>query len=101
MKQSMLLSIFFICSFFWLSATELPRPADPKAIFEKLWIDYDVYEDGVKGMKIHVKFTAYEMLNMDAYLAIYFEFDEEIGGYFKDKNSNTITRPEKLRSTEA
>ena len=87
MKQSLLLSIFSICSFFWLSATEIPRPADPNATFEKLWIDYDVYEDGVKGMKIHVKFTAYEMLNMDAYLAIYFEFDDEIGGYLKDKNS--------------
>ena len=87
MKQNMLLSIFSICSFFWLSAAELPRPADPNATFEKLWIDYDVYEDGVKGMKIHVKFTAYEMLNMDAFLAIYFEFDDEIGGYLKDKNS--------------
>lgn len=58
----------------------------PSATFDKLWVDYDVTEDGLKGMRIHVKFTAYDMLNTDAYLAIYFEYDNEMGGYLKDKN---------------
>jgi len=38
-------------------------------------------------MRIHIKFTTYEMMNMDAYMAIYFEHDDELGGYLKDKNS--------------
>ena len=47
--------------------------AEPRATFEKIWVDYDVTEDGWKGMRIHVKFSTYEMKGMDAYLAIYFE----------------------------
>jgi hypothetical protein len=87
MKRNFLLGILSVCSFLNISANETFRKAGPSATFDKLWIDYNVYEDGVKGMKIHVKFTAYEMLNMDAYLAIYFEYDDELGGYLKDKNS--------------
>lgn len=68
-------------------ATGVSKTTAPYATFDKLWIDYDVYENNVKGMKIHVKFTCYEMLNMDAYMAIYFEYDDEVGGYLKDKNS--------------
>ena len=79
--------IVSLCASLLLSAKNTSTKAAPYATFDKLWIDYDVYEENVKGMKIHVKFTAYEMLNMDAYLAIYFEHDDEIGGYLKDKNS--------------
>ena len=60
----------------------------PSATFEKLWVDYDITEDGLKGMRIHLKFTTYGMLNLDAYLAIYFEFDDEDGGTLKDKNKS-------------
>ncbi len=87
MKQIILVGIFSLCSLVSLTAKEISKPAAPYATFDKLWIDYNVVEDGVKGMRIHVKFTAYEMLNLDAYLAIYFEYDDEIGGYLKDKNS--------------
>ena len=89
MKKIFLTSAIGILSLFptlFLSATDI-KTTGPSATFDKLWIDYDVYDNGVKGMKIHVKFTAYEMQNMDAYLAIYFEFDDEVGGYLKDKNS--------------
>jgi hypothetical protein len=48
-----------------------------------------VYDNGIKGMKIHVKFTAYEMMNMDAYLAIYFQSDDENATWLMDKNKNT------------
>jgi len=61
--------------------------ADPRASFEKIWVDYDVVEEGSKGMRIHVKFTAYEMLGMDAYMAIYFEYNNEAATTLKDKNS--------------
>ena len=82
-----MVGILAICSFLYISANEIPKTSSPYATFDKLWVDYNVYEDGVKGMKIHVKFTAYEMQSVDAYLAIYFENDDEIGGYLKDKNS--------------
>jgi hypothetical protein len=45
----------------------------PDASLEKLWVDYDVMENGVKGMRIHVNFRVLNMKNIDAYLAIYFE----------------------------
>jgi hypothetical protein len=60
--------------------------AAPRATFEKMWIDYNVTEEGAIGMMLHVKFTAYDMMNMDAFLAIYFEFDDEKGGWLTDKN---------------
>lgn len=87
MKRIILLHALLICIIAPLSATEISKPAAPRATFDKLWVDYDVYDNGVKGMRIHVKFTAYDMLNLDSYLAIYFEYDDEIGGYLKDKNS--------------
>lgn len=41
--------------------------------FEDLWIDYDVTEEGRKGMRIHVKFGIKNMKGVDAYVAVYFE----------------------------
>jgi hypothetical protein len=70
------------------SATPNPTPrttsSTPSASFKDLWVDYGVTEGGVSGMKIHVKFTAYGMKNLDSYLAIYF-LDED-GNYLKDNN---------------
>lgn len=60
--------------------------SEPRASFEKIWVDYDITEGGLKGMRIHVKFTVYDMLNIDAYLAIYFLYNDEIGGAIRDKN---------------
>lgn len=81
------MSILSLCSFLFLSANNTPGRVAPHATFDKLWIDYDVYENSVKGMKIHVRFTAYEMLNMDAYVAIYFKRDDESETWLMDKNS--------------
>jgi len=73
-------------------AKKFPLPAFnkttavPSATFDKMWVDYDITEDGLKGMRIHVKFTAYDMLNMDAYMAIYFAYDGENGVSLNDKN---------------
>jgi hypothetical protein len=71
----------------WLALPE------PRATFDKIWVDYDITEDGVKGMRIHLKFSAYGMKDMDAYVAVYFEYNDEVGGYVKDKN-------QKYNSTE-
>jgi hypothetical protein len=48
-------------------------PAVADATFEKLWVDYDVVENGRKGMRIHVKFRVFNLKGVDSYLAIYFE----------------------------
>ena len=81
------MSILSLCSFLFLSANNSNKNFTPTATFDKLWIDYDVFDNGVKGMKIHVKFTAYEMKNMDAFLAIYFQTDDENSTWLMDKNS--------------
>jgi len=60
--------------------------ADPSARFDSIWVDYDVSEGGVRGMKIHLSFSAYNMKGIDAYLAIYFEYNDDIAGFLKDKN---------------
>jgi hypothetical protein len=42
----------------------------PVFTFDKTWIDYDVFEGGKKGMRIHVKFTVKNMKGVDSYLRI-------------------------------
>ncbi len=59
----------------------------PSADFDSIWVDYDITEEQQLGMRVHVKFTTHEMKGMDAYLAIYFEYNDEIAGILKDKNS--------------
>ena len=71
------------------AATTTPTPrittgSKPSATFKDIWIDSGVTEGGQNGMRVHVKFTAYGMKNLDAYLAIYF-MDED-GNYLKDNN---------------
>jgi hypothetical protein len=62
------------------------RAAEPSAKFERIWIDYDVTQGGVKGMRIHTKFTVYEMKNVPSYLAIYFETSD--GKRLRDNNKS-------------
>jgi len=49
------------------------RTGKPRAEFEKIWVDYNVREKGRLGMRIHVKFSVYNMKDVDSQLAIYFE----------------------------
>lgn len=58
--------------------------AEPRATFERLWVDYDIFENGVKGMRIHVKFSVFEMKNTDAFLAVRFQSSD--GKVLKDKD---------------
>jgi hypothetical protein len=41
--------------------------------FEKMWVDYNVTEKGRYGMRIHVKFSVFNLKGVDSQLAIYFE----------------------------
>jgi hypothetical protein len=45
----------------------------PSAEFEKIWVDYNVRENGRLGMRIHVKFSVYKLKDVDSQLAICFE----------------------------
>jgi hypothetical protein len=57
---------------------------EPSASFERLWIDYDITQGGIKGMRIHVKFKVYDMKGIDGYLAVYFQ--QKDGTPLKDNN---------------
>ena len=61
----------------------------PRATFERMWVDYDVMEGNQNGMRIHVKFTVYELKNTDCQLGIYFQ--DENGNPLKDKNKRLYT----------
>ena len=71
------------------AALQTPTPrttnSKPSAAFKDLWIDYGITEDGVNGMRIHLKFTAYAMRNLNSYVAIYFVDSD--GKYLKDNNN--------------
>ena len=55
------------------TANEKLKSGNPSAAFQKIWVDYDVRQEGRLGMRIHVKFSVYNMKEVDSYLAIYFE----------------------------
>lgn len=90
MKKISCLLFLSFATMFAASAIGIYQPTiskpEPKATFDKIWIDYDITEEGLKGMRIHLKFTTYEMKDMDAYVAVYFLYNDEIGGTVKDKN---------------
>lgn len=64
--------------------TPTPYNTRASATYKDLWVDYGVTEGGQLGMRIHVKFTAYGMKNLNSYLAIYFM--DSAGNYLKDNN---------------
>lgn len=45
----------------------------PTATFDSMWVEYDVTEEGQRGMRIHAKFTVSNMKDVKSYLAFYFE----------------------------
>lgn len=47
-------------------------PDDPKAIFEKVWLEHHVREKGVKGMRIHAKFIVKNRFNIPCDLVPFF-----------------------------
>jgi len=43
------------------------RPAaEPGATFDSIWVDYDVLQDNLRGMKVHPSFSASNMKDMGA-----------------------------------
>jgi hypothetical protein len=56
------------------------------AEFKRMWVDYNVKENGRLGMRIHVSFKTINMKGMPSYLAIYFE--KRDGTPIKTRNKN-------------
>lgn len=95
MKKFICFLIFSVASIIIANATGSPKvhfkSATPSATFDSIWIDYNIKEEAVLGMKIHLKFTAYGMKNMDAYVAVYYTYNDEMAGVLKDKNSKLVS----------
>lgn len=65
------LILFFVGTFFLnFSALAQDSTSAVTVDFDKLWVDYDVRQDGELGMIIHTGFTVHQMLEVDAYLTI-------------------------------
>ncbi|MGI8786530.1 MAG: hypothetical protein ACR2HG_02045 [Pyrinomonadaceae bacterium] len=77
-----LLSIMFAAAY----AQPATKNAAPSITFNRLWVDYDVKEDSVNGMRIHADFKAYGMKGVDSYLAVYFQ--KRDGTSLMDKNGS-------------
>jgi len=91
MKKLFYLLIFLFIVNFNSKAVPFVTGTEAHASFDKLWVDYDVTEDDQLGMRIHVKFTAYEMKDMDAYLAIYFLNKGKNNAALKDNNNKLVS----------
>lgn len=56
--------------------TPTPTPnnnSDIKTSFDRTWVDYNVTENGRKGMRIHVKFSVKNLKGVSSYVAVYFQ----------------------------
>lgn len=51
-----------------------PTPVNnPKVSFDRVWVDYNLTENGRKGMLIHVKFSVKNLKDVKSYVAVYFQ----------------------------
>ena len=53
--------------------TDKRKSGKASAEFEKIWVDYNVKENGRLGMRVHVKFSVFNMKDVDSNLTLYFE----------------------------
>ena len=59
------------------------------ATIKKIWVEYDVYQDGEKGMDIHVNFSVSGMLHKQGTCNVWFYYSDETK--LKDKNDKYAT----------
>ncbi len=65
--------------------------SSPSGSFEKMWVDYNVTENGRFGMRIHVDFTTYNLKGVESDVLIRFQKEDDSylltkSGAFKSKN---------------
>jgi len=65
------------------SSSPTPKPSestksttDARAKFEKIWVDYNVTDEGEKGMRIHVKFEVFNLKEVDSKVIVYFQKED-------------------------
>lgn len=68
------------------------------AEIEKVWVDFDVYENNQKGMRIHLKFSVDNMLNKQGSCVAWFYFSN--GTALKDYNSRYRTSGGQVSTSE-
>jgi hypothetical protein len=69
------------------------KTSGPRAVFDTLWVEHNITDkNGAKGMTIHLKFVAYDMKDVDADVAIYFDYNDAKGGPLKDKNQQYASK---------
>lgn len=62
---------------------------EPRATFDRMWVDYDVTQSGQKGMRIHLKFTVYDLKDTNCLVGVYFQ--DKNGTPLKDYNKKYYT----------
>lgn len=55
--------------------SEVPEDEKPNADFEKIWVDQNLVEDGVKGISIKANFTVYNLKGIDSEIVYRFKKD--------------------------
>ena len=66
----------------------------PTAEIEDIWVDHNVYEDGVKGMRIHIKMNVHNFRNKSGRATVYF-YDNN-GNALVDRNNSYDTTDGKV-----
>ena len=65
--------------------------AQPGAVFDRIWVDYNIKEGAEDGMRIHLKFTANSLKSADCQIRISFHYDTEGDPPLKDNNQRYYT----------
>ena len=66
--------------------THIADTTTSRAVFDSMWVNFDVTENNQLGMLLHFKFTTYDMKDTDGSVAVYFLQDNTQGTVLKDKN---------------
>lgn len=83
--------LFSIVSFlFLISSSVISAQAQPSAIFDRMWIDYNIKEADQDGMRLHIKFTAHNLKASDCQIRVRFYYDDE-KTQLKDNNNRYYT----------
>lgn len=72
------LFLFLASPLFLISSALGQESTDAIAVeFDRIWIDYNVTQDGEKGMLIHTSFTVRQMRNLDGYLTVRLQGEDD------------------------
>lgn len=52
------------------------QQAEPRVTLQKMWVDFDVYENGLLGMRMHAAITVHNMKGMDGLMGFYFKYSD-------------------------